>query len=132
MSSEHDNLEFQPPKYNTSLWAMSLADLFSIVLSIFVLLYSIASANQAKTKSAMDGVQGKFAKPSISEKREAISEPEFEEEERPKAKVINLMDALKKSLGEKGKAKKPAPRSKTKPKAKPKSKAKKKTKKRAA
>ena len=50
-------------------------------------------------------------------------EPEYEEEEQPKAKVINLMDALKKSLGQKGK---PAKAVKKKPKAKKKPAAKKK------
>lgn len=55
-------------------------------------------------------------------------EPEIEEEEAPRGKVINLMDALKKSLGEKSKAKstkaKAKPKAKTKAKAKPKAKAK--------
>lgn len=68
--------------------------------------------------------------------------PKFEEEEKPRGKVINLMDALKKSLNEKGgstkgkaKAKSKAPaksKTKAKPKAKPKAKAGKKARKRAA
>ena len=61
MSSAPDNLDFEEPKYNTSLWAMSLADLLSIVLSIFVLLFAVSSVNKAKSERAMSGVKGAFA-----------------------------------------------------------------------
>lgn len=57
-------------------------------------------------------------------------EPKFEKEEKPRGKVINLMDALRKSLNEKekpaarGKPAKGKPKTKAKPKSKPKGKSK--------
>lgn len=77
MSSEYDSLEFEPPKYNKELWAMSLADLFSIVLSIFVLLFSLSAVNQAKTAKAVDGLQGKFATPTITVTQDTVNNPDL-------------------------------------------------------
>ena len=70
MSSESDSLEFELPKHNTEQWAMSLADLFSIVLSIFVLLFAVSATNRAKTASAVNGIRGKFAIPNVTETKD--------------------------------------------------------------
>jgi len=91
MSSEHDNLEFKEPKYDTTLWATSLVGLFSIVLAIFVLLFSITSVNQIKTAKAMGGVQGKFAQPSITENKDAVSDPQFAATQTPASGAQNSL-----------------------------------------
>ena len=75
MSSEPDNLEFEEPKYNTTLWAMSLADLLSIVLSIFVLLFAVSSINKIKADKAMNGVHGTFAQRNLVKSKDLISIP---------------------------------------------------------
>ncbi len=61
MSGNIDNLEVEEPKYNTILWAMSLADLLSIMLSFFVLLFAYSQIHETKAKSTVKGVQGAFS-----------------------------------------------------------------------
>jgi chemotaxis protein MotB len=77
MSSELNNLEFEEPQYNKTLWAMSLADLLSIVLSIFVLLFAVSQINKAKSDRAMNGVHGKFSQKNLTLSKDVISIPEL-------------------------------------------------------
>lgn len=77
MSSELNNLEFEEPQYNKTLWAMSLADLLSIVLSIFVLLFAVSQVNKVKSERAMNGVHGTFSQKNLVKSKDLISIPEL-------------------------------------------------------
>lgn len=78
MSNEPDNLEFEGPKYNTTQWAMSLADLLSIILAIFVLLFAVSNINKAKADRAMNGVHGTFSRKNLTISNALISLPNEE------------------------------------------------------
>ena len=72
MQGDSENLELEAPKHNVNLWAMSLADLLSIMLTFFVLLFSYSSTSRIKSQRAMEGVQGTFSQ----ETRQSENVPE--------------------------------------------------------
>lgn len=76
MPSEFDDDEFSftPAPYNQGLWAMSLADLLSILLTFFVMLYAYSYVNAQKSQSAVKGVKGTFSKDQQSESMSGLEQ----------------------------------------------------------
>lgn len=65
---EEEQKEFQ---YDTTLWAMTLATLFSIILAFFVLLYAYSSPSFNSTKATVEAVKNTFS--NKAKKQEGVS-----------------------------------------------------------
>ena len=60
---ESDSSGFSPDEEETQDWIMTYADLMTLLLVFFVLLFSISSLNMKRFKAAIASIQASWVKP---------------------------------------------------------------------